>query len=223
MASIRLPWKFRRLVVWVAALADWARACVPPGRRGNDLLERLVLEPHVQLEVPLGDLVIDVSQMHRTQVIAQLNFQIVFRGLQRSSGPLIVDEGHPESIPLVHSHQRQLGIQGQTKLLGLAEKAKWVGAGYRRVNVVGEREIEDAFEGIGRDPDLSPGIVKLSTIVHQVHAIFERDPDGGLEQVFQAFFVLGVELLGACFDSCGRAREPIGLRRRYLRARESWR
>ncbi len=66
IAWIMLPWKLSRLVVWVAALAVWARPPSARGRRSDDLLERLVLEPYVQLEVPLGDLVIDVSELHQT-------------------------------------------------------------------------------------------------------------------------------------------------------------
>src|SRR5579883_824757 len=37
-----------------------------PGRRGHDLLERLVFQPHVQLVDPLVDLVVDVGQVHGT-------------------------------------------------------------------------------------------------------------------------------------------------------------
>ena len=111
----------------------------------------------------------------------------------------------------------------QAELLGLAQEGERVGGGRAGVDVVREREIENALERIGRDTDLPPDVVELGTIVHQVHAIFQGDPDGGLQQVFQAFFVLGLELPVRAADSCGRGPEPTGPRRRCLRARESWR
>ena len=47
-------WKLIRFVVWVAALADWASPWpVAAWRWSDDLLERLVLEPDVQDQVPL--------------------------------------------------------------------------------------------------------------------------------------------------------------------------
>ena len=75
-------WKLIRLVVWVAALADWARPWCPPRLgRGDDLLERLVLEPDVQDQVPLGDLVVDIGYLHRADVATQLVLDEVFLAL----------------------------------------------------------------------------------------------------------------------------------------------
>ena len=78
---------------------------------------------------------------------------------------------------------------GERKLLGLAEETKRVGVSHGSVNVVGERQDSGRLSEHWPLPDLPPCIVKLRTIVHQVHAVLKRDPDCGLEKVFQAFFV----------------------------------
>ena len=90
--AISLPWKLIRLVVWVAALAAWARACVPPAGGATICSNAWSFSRTFSSIIPLGDLVIDVSEMHVTQVVAQLDLQVVFRGLQRSPRPLVVDQ-----------------------------------------------------------------------------------------------------------------------------------
>ena len=46
-------------------------------------------------------------------------------------------------------------------------------------------DVQKALQSIGPDPDLTPGVVKLGSRIHQVKAIFQRDPhrrlQGGLE------------------------------------------
>ena len=49
-----------------------------------------------------------------------------------------------------------------------------------------------ALQSIGRDPDLTPGVVKLGSRVHQVKTIFQRDPHRRLQGGLEILLIVGV-------------------------------
>ncbi len=100
-------WAWIKFKVCVAALALAAL----PGRRGDDLLERLVLLADRQDEVPLGDHVLLVEQLHLADFIAELILEEVLGVLERPPLPLVVDQLRAEVVPLGHPDQGQFGVE----------------------------------------------------------------------------------------------------------------
>ena len=144
-----------------------------------------------QHEVPLGDLVVSgtcVCRLRMSLRIWNLMKSSVF--MQRPPLPLVVDQGRAEVVPLGHADQGQLGVEHQRELLGLVEEGERVGGRRRGEELVGERDVEDPLQGIGRDPDLPPGVVQLRPAVHQVEPVLQRDPLGGQQEVFEVVLVV---------------------------------
>src|SRR5271157_3990306 len=164
--------------------------------RSDDLLEGLVLEPDVQDQVTLCDIVVDIIYLHRADIATQLVLDEVFLAHERPPLLLVGDDRLAERVALRHPDQGQFGVEHEAELMGLAQEAERVrgecGGGWWREHLVGQGDVEDALQSIGLDPDLTPGVVKLGSRVHQVKAIFQRDPHRRLQGGLEILLIVGV-------------------------------
>ena len=160
-------------------------------RRGrDDLLERLVLQPDLQDQVALRDLVIQVLHVHVPDVGADQELDRVLGVLQRPAKPLIIDQGGAEVVAFGHPDQGKLRVQDQLELLGLIEESKRVGRQGGGEDLVGDRDVQHPFQGIRGNPDLPPRVVQPRAHVHQVQPTFEGEPFRREEQLFEIVLIV---------------------------------
>src|SRR5271166_5415683 len=175
--------------------------------RSDDLLEGLVLEPDVQDQVPLCDIVVNIVYLHRADIATQLVLDEVFLAHERPPLLLVGDDRLAERVALRHPDQGQFGVEHEAELVGLAEEAEWVRGGWWREDLVSQGDVEDALQSIGLDPDLTPGIVKLGSRVHQVKAIFQRDPHRRLQGGLEILLIVSVGCAGQVWAQEGMSIE----------------
>ena len=84
--------------------------------------------------------------------LRELELEVVFGVLELPPLPLVVDQRGPEVVPLRHPDQGSSALSTRQNCLAWLEEAERVGRRRGREDLVGEGDVQDTLERVGREP-----------------------------------------------------------------------